>query len=145
MFEEIFESAAWLWILSVAAAGAVIFVLAKKNLLPLPNFLRRPFEELLSTQIVTDNLNGAAVAQWARENNGSRNPVQVLLVKCTGNYLSKLGFRPPEELDAEHNLIFVLTAKDSGKVLKYQLVSFATMDERLSEMFNGRDELLLTD
>lgn len=139
---ETLTTAPWLWLL---AAAATIFVLFKKNLIPMPNFLRRPFEELISSQIVTDRLDNTTVADWIRKNNVAQNPVQVLLVKCTQNYLSKLGYRQPQNIDAERNLLFIMTAKDSNKILKFQLVSFGSMDENLQRLFNGKDELLLTD
>ena len=129
----------WLWILPGAgAAGATGLALFKSGI------FRREFEELMRDQITMDELNRAAVVRWIKKNRGSET-VQVLLVKCTEKYLSKLGYKPPKELDAEHNLLLIMTVKDSDRVLKIQLVSFGSMERELQAKFKGEDELLITD
>ena len=144
--EKILTASPWMWFLiTIVTVGATLVILFKKNLFPLPNFLRRSFEELMSTQIVADELNESMIAQWIKKNNAAHKSVQVLLVKCTRSYLNKLGYRPPESLDSEHNLIMILVDKGNNKVLKFQLVSFGSLNEKLQRLFNGKDEIILTD
>ena len=133
----------WAWSLIVAVgAGVTLFVLFQKRCLPLPEFLKQPFERLLDEQIVMDELSGSEIVRHAQSYTV---PVQILLVKCTQKWLSKLGYRPPEGIDSEHNIIMIVTEKiSSGKILKVQLVSFGSMEEKLATLFRGKDEILLT-
>ena len=131
----------WAWL--IAGAGVTLVVLFQKKYLPLPEFLKQPFERLMNEQIVMDELSGSEIVRHAQSYTV---PVQILLVKCTQKWLSKLGYRPPEGIDSEHNIIMIVTEKISrGKILKVQLISFGSMEEKLATLFMGKDEILLTE
>lgn len=133
------------WFFAIIAMTFFIFmIMFKKNWLPLPSFLHRSFDELLNSQMVIDELSKVQVTEWIQKNRAPK-PIQVLLVKCTHDWLEKLGYCPQEDLDSEHNLIFIMTEKDSDKILKLQLVSCSYLDSNLKKLFQGKDELLLTD
>lgn len=139
------EMPTWTWFLiATAASGVAILVLYKLNLIPIPSSWHRSFEDLMRDQITTDELGREEVVRWIKKNHGSET-VQVLLVKCTEKYLSKLGYKPPKELDAEHNLLLIMMVKDSDRILKIQLVSCGSMEQKLKDMFKGGDEMLIID
>ena len=131
--------------LAVFGAGATLFVLNrrdKKN--PALKIKPRSCEKLLQNQITSDTFDDRVLAKWIRENRAAYTEGrQMLLVHCTKTWLAQLGYENISVLDADKNLIACIVELDTGEVIREQLFSFGTMDEKMKARFNGKAELFL--
>lgn len=104
----------------------------------------RPWEKLLQNQITSDTFDDNMLAKWIRQNRAAYTEGrQMLLVHCTKTWLTQLGYENFPAVNADKNLIACIVELDTGEVIREQLFSFGSMDEKMKARFKGKDELFL--
>lgn len=100
------------------------------------------FEELVKEQKVVDELNAREITDWIKEvKKNTSEELTYILAYPTQEMIKKYRLKGfPDSIDKEHNMIFLAVRKNDYVPVKIQMISFATIDNKLvTELFSGED------
>ena len=100
------------------------------------------FDELIKGQKTVDELNAREIVGWIQETKKSTSEeLTYILAYPTQEVISRYSLKDfPDDIDREHNMIFLAIRKNTYMPVKIQLISFGTVNEELvNELFKGGD------
>ena len=139
--------AGWLGLLALMGGGATWFTLQRRKQKSIEeNIRKQSWEELLKNQIAVEVFDDKELATWIRANRAAYTQGrQMILVRCTETWMTKLGYAANTGIDTDKNVIACIIDMTSGEIVCAQLFNFGKMDDKTAEHFKGRDELFLND
>ena len=117
----------------ILVVGAVLWFLNRRPSL-------QPWSELQKRQVTLDKLTPSEVVRWIDSCKADMDENRrMFLLKATNEWVHKLGYECPKDLEPETNLIALLGDAEKGDISHLRLFSFAEADERIMGMFDGKD------
>lgn len=100
------------------------------------------FGELLKKQKTVDELNAGEIADWIKETKEcNTGELTYILAYPTKEIISKYRLKGfPDDMDREHNMIFLAVRKDTYMPVRIQLISFGSINGTVADgFFKGTD------
>lgn len=110
-----------------------------------PEDSRYSWEVLMKSQKSLDELRIADVLEWV---NGCKSTLKegdnLFLFKATKSNITKIGYKYPEQVDSDTNMIACVINTESGDVTNVQLFTFGIISEKVDKLFAGCDYAVIT-
>ena len=141
------SQAGWLGLLALLGGGATWLTMQRRRKKSVEeNIRKQSWEELLKNQIAVEVFDDKELAKWIRANRAAYTQGrQMLLVRCTEDWMTKLGYMSKTGIDADKNVIACIIDMANGEIICAQLFNFGTMHDKTAERFRDKDELFLSD
>ena len=123
-------------------AAVVKAMLQKKNNTDTTD--KRSFPYLIKNQVFFSDYNMDELTQWFLSNTPANKEVVYFLAKPTKRTAEMFALSGlPANIDTNTNLIQAVVTKDSLEVLSVRLICFTALPVQLSDMFKGRDYVII--
>lgn len=96
------------------------------------------YSQLIKEQAVTDELNGPMLSKWFRENDYEEIKTVFFLAKPTRENSKMFAITDyPKKVDVNHYMLQVIVDADKNIPVKHRIISFNTVADGISELFNS--------